>query len=78
MTEEELRQIEEKLRAAGISSDSWQRGGRINLENLPAVARQRELLTAARDALRQQLVADQEELDVARAALARLRHGGGQ
>lgn len=72
--------FEARLRAAGYSPEHprWVRAPAGDLSQLPALKRQRELVGRLAEVLRAQLTGDVAQLDETRAALARLRHGGGQ
>ncbi len=77
MTNEELIA---KLQSLGLdpSNPTWVKSGSVDLEQLPVLGKQRELLTALKEILQQQVNADVVRLDEATEALSRLQHGGGQ
>jgi len=72
MTREELL---EKLRSGSID---WKRSGPTNLGDLPALAKQRELILYLRKELETMLESDLELLEREREKLDRIRRGGGK
>jgi len=68
-----------KLEALGVKPDEarWVETQSINLNDLPTMRRQRELLTKLKNALKTQLADDISKLDAAHERLERMRNGGG-
>lgn len=68
-----------KLEAMGLNPGEarWVETDPLNLNDLPTMQRQRELLVQLRDILKAQLADDLSKLDAAHEQLERTKNGGG-
>lgn len=68
-----------KLEALGVTPGEarWVETDPLNLNDLPTMQRQRELLVQLRDILKSQLSEDLSKLDAAHEQLERIKNGGG-